>query len=195
MSSAKTLNLLAAAHTYQQQARKVVLVKPSLDDRFGKDCIQSRAGLEKKADILLSKTDRLSPNQFRGVDCILVDEVQFLNPLQVEDLRAISIEANVPVICYGLRTDFKSKLFEGSKRLMELADAIEEVKTTCNFCSKKAIFNMKFINGKPSLRGPQVDLGAEEKYLAACGKCYFEKLGKEEKHLPKREKPIQEASL
>jgi thymidine kinase len=195
MSSAKTLNLLAAAHTYQQQARKVVLIKPSLDDRFGKESIQSRAGLEKKADILLSKTDRLTPQEFNGIDCILVDEVQFLNPLQVEDLRAISIEANVPVICYGLRTDFKSKLFEGSKRLMELADAIEEVKTTCNFCSKKAIFNMKFINGKPSLRGPQVDLGAEEKYLAACGRCYYEKLNTQSASSQKTLSKASEATL
>lgn len=180
MGSAKTLNLLAVAHNYQQQARKVLLIKPSLDDRFGAEEIQSRAGLVKKADILLEKDNKVPANEIIGTDCILVDEVQFLTPEQIDQLREISLLSNIPVICYGLRTDFKSNLFPGSQRLLELADSIEEIKTTCSFCTKKAIFNMKFVGGKATLAGPQVDLGAEEKYLAACGKCYYEKLKESE---------------
>lgn len=178
MGSAKTLNLLAVAHNYQQQNRKVLLVKPSVDKRFGDEEIQSRAGLVKKADILLNDGTLIPLNSLEKCDCVLVDEVQFLNPLQIEQLRNISLNLNIPVICYGLRTDFKSALFPGSQRLLELADSIEEIKTTCNFCTKKAVFNMKFVNGKASLAGPQVDLGAEEKYMAACGKCYYQELEK-----------------
>lgn len=178
MGSAKTLNLLAVAHTYQQQGRKVLLVKPALDKRFSEEEIQSRAGLVKKADVLLKQEDRLVPKQLEGVDCVLVDEVQFLTPKHIEQFREISTDKNIPVICYGLRTDFKTKLFAGSQRLLELADAIEEVKTTCSFCRKKAIFNMKFIDGQASLRGPQVDLGTEEKYLAVCPSCFEAQLKK-----------------
>lgn len=176
MGSAKTLNLLAVAHNYAQQNKKVVLMKPKLDERFGAQVIQSRAGLSKNADVLLEPETQLNPEDFRGVDCILVDEAQFLSRSVVDQLREITQTQNIPIICYGLRTDFRSHLFEGSKRLIEVSDAIEEVKTTCAFCNKKAIFNLKRVNGKAVIGGPVVDLGADEKYYPVCHAHYEKEL-------------------
>ena len=176
VGSAKTLNLLAVAHNYNQQGKKVFLIKPELDTRFGLENIRSRAGLERKADLLVHPDTLLDYHQFEGVECILVDEAQFLAAAVIDQLRQLTSVLNIPVICYGLRSDFRGILFEGSKRLMEIADAIEEIKTTCAFCNKKAIYNLKLLNGKPTLAGPSIDLGAEEKYLPACYPCYAEKL-------------------
>lgn len=177
VGSAKTLNLLAVAHNYRQQGKQVFLLKPSLDNRFGKAMIRSRAGLEKAADLLVEDDTVLDSSKFGDIDCILVDEAQFISPALVDQLRLLTHERNIPVICYGLRTDFKTQLFPGAQRLMELADSIEEIKTTCAFCNKKAIYNLKFSDGRPTLVGPSVDLGSEEKYLPACHVCYCEKLG------------------
>ncbi|MEK7485222.1 MAG: thymidine kinase [Planctomycetota bacterium] len=176
MGSAKTLNLLAVAHNYSQQNKKVILMKPKLDERFGSEIIHSRAGLSKKADVLLEPATRLNPEDFRGVDCILVDEAQFLSKSVIDQLREITQTQNIPIICYGLRTDFRSHLFEGSQRLIEVSDTIEEIKTTCAFCNKKAIFNLKHVNGKAVVGGPVVDLGAEEKYYPVCYVHYEKEL-------------------
>ena len=172
MNSAKTLNLLAVAHNYEYQGKKVVLVKPALDIRFGEREIRSRAGLLNKADFLVRRDTVFDENQFEGAHCILVDEAQFLSNHVVEQFREISWKKNIPVICYGLRTDFKSRLFEGSKRLLELADTIEEIKTTCSYCNKKAIMNLKHVNGRAISDGPSIELGADEKYSPACYQCY-----------------------
>lgn len=176
VGSAKTLNLLAVAHNYMQQGKKVTLVKPALDVRFGRESIRSRAGLDKPADLLVEPDTRLDPADFAGVDCVLVDEAQFLSPALVEQLRGITRNPGRPVICYGLRTDFRGRLFAGAARLMELADSIEEIKTTCAYCNRKAILNLKLLDGQATLQGPTVDLGAEEKYLPVCWGCYEEKL-------------------
>jgi thymidine kinase len=176
MSSAKTLNLLAVAHNYRSQGKRVLLMKPRLDDRFSAAAIVSRAGLEAQADVLLEPNTTLDPARFDGLHCVLVDEAQFLSESLVEQLRRISLVMNVPVICYGLRTDFRTHLFPGSKRLMELADAIEEVKVTCQWCNRKAVFNMRLVDGKPTRQGPQVLLGAEESYVPTCCRCYFDRL-------------------
>jgi thymidine kinase len=156
VGSAKTLNLLAVAHNYQQQGKIVVLIKPKLDTRFGANAIKSRAGLEKDAHLLVTDDTVLDRSDFRDVACVLVDEAQFLSAAFVDQLRAITLELNVPVICYGLRTDFRTQLFEGARRLLEVADAVEEVKTTCYFCNRKAVF-------------------VEDKYLPVCAACYSEK--------------------
>lgn len=177
MGSAKTLNLLAVAHSYQLQEKKVLILKPGLDTRFGADLVKSRAGLEKRADLLVSESTRLSDELIENVMCILVDEAQFLAPVFVEHLRMVSRDRNIPVICYGLRTDFRTELFPGTKRLMELSDAIEEVKSTCNYCNRKAIFNMRLVNGRGVFEGPQVLLGAEETYHPVCATCYHERMG------------------
>jgi thymidine kinase len=176
VGSAKTLNLLAVAHNYRQQGKHVLLIKPELDSRFGKENIKSRAGLEMEADVLVSSGTDLLALDFKNVSCILVDEAQFLSMEHIDQLREIAHQKGVPVICYGLRTDFRTKLFPGSLRLMELADSIEEVKATCYYCNRKSILNVKHVNGQATLDGPTVQLGAEEKYFPVCYKCYREQI-------------------
>ncbi len=178
VGSAKTLNLVAVAHNYRQQGKKILLLKPELDSRFGRDQIKSRAGLEMQADILVQPDSNLLYLDFEGINCLLVDEAQFLSKQNIDQLRAITLVKSIPVICYGLRTDFKSRLFEGSSRLMELADSIEEVKATCHFCNRKSILNLRHSGGKACLDGPSVQLGAEESYLPVCFTCYVHELQK-----------------
>ena len=173
VNSAKTLNLLAVAHNYRQQGKRALIVKPALDTRWGKEWITSRAGPKMPADLVLFDSGVISAADIDRVSCVLVDEAQFLSLFVIEQLADIAHgEPNIPVICYGLRTDFKTKLFPAAARLLELADTIEEIKTTCQFCEKKAIFNLKFVDGVATREGPSVDLGAEEKYSPACAACY-----------------------
>jgi thymidine kinase len=174
MDSAKSMNLLAVAHNYRKQGKRVLLVKPRLDSRFGSDKIASRSGLEATADLMIDEDTVLDPRDFAELDCVLVDEAQFLPPQVIEDLRRITVDPGVPVICYGLRTDFRTRLFPGAQRLMELADRIEEVKVTCQYCAKKAICNLRFVNGTPTVRGPQIQLGADEQYAPVCWNHYDE---------------------
>jgi thymidine kinase len=174
MDSAKSMNLLAVAHNYRKQGKRVVLMKPRLDTRFGAEKISSRSGLEATADVMIDEDSVLDPRDFAGLDCVLVDEAQFLPPSVIDDLRRITVDPGVPVICYGLRTDFKTKLFPGAQRLMELADGIEEVKVTCQYCQRKAICNLRFVNGAPTVEGPQIQLGAEESYAPVCWAHYDE---------------------
>lgn len=176
VGSAKTLNLLAVAHNYRQQQKKILLFRPLLDTRFGKSNIKSRAGLEAEADILIETDTNLLQCDFAGIDCILVDEAQFLSAAVIDQLREITLSKNVPIICYGLRTDFRTRLFEGSARLMEIADSIEEVKSTCHYCNRKAIMNLKHVDGRATIDGPSIQLGAEERYYPTCFKCYTAKL-------------------
>jgi thymidine kinase len=179
VGSAKTLNLLAVAHNYRQQDKRVLIVKPGLDTRFGANQVRSRAGLEQDADIVLQCGETIDESLLSKVDCLLVDECQFLETQVIDQLRAITVGHNIPVICYGLRTDFRRHLFPGSQRLLELADTIEEVKTTCAFCNRKGIYNLKIVNGRAvgdavpqADSGPVIDLGCEEKYLPSCPACY-----------------------
>jgi thymidine kinase len=176
MGSAKTMNMLAVAHNYRSQGKRVTLLKPRLDTRFSDKAIVSRSGLRLDADLLLERATVLDPRDFEGLACVLVDEAQFLSAAVVEQLRGLTLRPGVPVICYGLRTDFQSHLFEGAKRLMELADSIEEVKVTCQFCNRKAILNMRFVGGEPTLSGEQIVLGGDESYAPACFACFDERL-------------------
>jgi len=175
MGSAKTLNLLAVAHNYRSQDKRVLVMKPRLDDRFGTDVVESRAGLRVNADILLDRATQLDAKQFDGIDCVLVDEAQFLSAEVVEQLRELTLNPGLPVICYGLRTDFQTHLFEGSTRLLELADSIEEVKVTCQYCNRKAIFNMRLLDDRPTVEGDQVQIGGDESYVPVCHTCYRRK--------------------
>lgn len=174
VGSAKTLNLLAVAHNYKQQHKNVLLIKPEIDTRFGANVIKTRAGLEAPADIIVAADGELRLPPLHLVSCILVDEVQFLPIVAIEKLHAIAHAKthSVPVICYGLRTDFRLQLFPATKRLFELADTIEEIKTTCTDCDRKAVFNLKLQAGQPVLDGPTIELGSEEKYLPVCANCY-----------------------
>lgn len=176
VGSAKTLNLLAVAHNYKQQEKKILLIKPKIDNRFGQEQIKSRAGLEMNADILVDENTKLLKHNWEEISCILVDEAQFLSASHIEELRELTVTQNIPVICYGLRTDFRARLFEGSLRLMELADRIEEVKATCHYCHRKSIMNLRHMNGLACLDGPSIQLGAEESFYPACYACYTEQL-------------------
>ena len=177
MGSAKTLNLLAVRHNYELQGKRVVLIKPRTDDRFVAQTVRSRAGLEHEADLLVEEDTDFPASFFQGLHCVLVDEGQFLSPRTVERLRDATREFNVPVIAYGLRTDFATRLFPGSQRLLELADAIEEIKTTCMFCNRKAVFNLRHgSDGKAIIDGPQVLLG-DATYSPVCHGCYVERVG------------------
>jgi thymidine kinase len=172
VGSAKTLNLLAVAHNYRQQGKQILLMKPAIDTRFGRDIIATRAGLSMPADVVIEPSGFWATPPLHDYACILVDEVQFLRTEDIDILSAICRGHDIPVICYGLRTDFRKNAFPASQRLFEIADSLEEVKTTCHYCLRKAIFNLKLVDGVASVTGPNVDLGCEEKYLPTCAKCY-----------------------
>lgn len=178
VGSAKTLNLLAVAHNYERQGKRVLVVKPAVDTRDGERRVASRAGLGRDADLVVSDADVLPRERFRGLDAVLVDEAQFLAPAVVDQLRDITLDPGVPVICYGLRTDFRSELFPGAKRLLEVADSIEEVKTTCAFCGRKAIFNLRVVDGVATTDGPSVQIGGHESYRAVCHRHRKEQLAR-----------------
>jgi thymidine kinase len=168
--------LVRDLHNYRSQGKRVMLLKPRLDMRFASKAIVSRSGSTIDADVLLDRDSRLEPHDFEGLACVLVDEAQFLSEPVIEQLRGLTLRPGVRVICYGLRTDFQSHLFEGSKRLLELADSIKEIKVTCQFCNRKAILNMRLVNGAPTLSGEQIVLGGEESYAPACFTCFQERL-------------------
>ena len=176
VGSAKTLNLLAVAHQYERQGKRVLVLKPAFDTRFSAVEIVSRSGLKRSADRVLGEGEIPPADSAAEVDCVLVDEAQVLTQAQVETLRDWTLALGVPVICYGLRTDFRSRLFEGSQRLLELADTIEEIKTTCAWCNRKATQNLKYVDGRASLDGSVRRLGSEERYQAVCYRHYREQL-------------------
>jgi thymidine kinase len=178
VGSAKTLNLLAVAHNYEKQGKRVVTVKPAIDTRYGVETIGSRAGLSRKADIIIGEgyESAIARNLLTDCSCILVEEAQFFAADFIDSLRDIADSLDIPVICYGLRASFKNRLFEGSLRLMELSDSIEEVKTTCYFCNKKAIFNGKMVDGRFVSDGNSIEIGGDEKYFPLCAGCYNSKV-------------------
>lgn len=182
MESGKSVFLLMNAHSFETRNIGILCMKPSVDDREGIDTIKSRMGIEREClavypsydiyKIIESCITKTDPND-TPLQWILVDECQFLTSKQVEQLRRIVDDFNINVKCYGLRTDFKTKLFEGSKRLFELADDIEEMKISCN-CGRKAIFNVRFNeNGQVVTNGEQILIGGEDKYRPMCSKCYM----------------------
>lgn len=175
MNSNKTTNLLMLAHNYISQNKKVLLVKPIIDNKICEDIIKCRLVLEKKADVLIDYKYNLLGNiiDYSKYNIVLVDEVQFLTEKQIEQLRIITLK--VPVICYGLKSDYKTHLFPGSKRLIELADNIEEIKTICVFCNQKSNINLKYSNGKIIKYGSdEIEIGSKEKYISSCWKCWYE---------------------
>jgi thymidine kinase len=176
VSSAKTLNLLAVAHQYERQGKRVLVLKPTLDTRYSERGVVSRAGLERDADLTLDADATLTARDVEGVACVLVDEAQFLSEHVVEQLRELTLTAEVSVIAYGLRTDFRGRLFDGSRRLLELADSIEEIKTTCAECNAKAVFNLKIVDGHPTADGPAVELGGDDLYRGVCYRHYHDHL-------------------
>ena len=175
MGSSKTAQALITKYNYEENDMKVWLIKPSADTRDGVNILRSRIGLQAEVEIASPETDiyRRYQEAFAGnCDAVIVDECQFLTPEQIDQLRAIVDDYNVPVMCFGLRTDFQTKLFPGSRRLMELADAIQEIKTICD-CSAKATVNARIdSDGYIVTEGAQVVLGGNDSYIAMCHRCY-----------------------
>src|SRR5574344_1142624 len=179
MNSGKTTLLLQVAHNYEERGMKVAILKPGIDTK-GDNKILTRIGLERKVDHIILKDEKLSIylNKInKDIVCILVDESQFLTRDQVDELFMFSKLKDVPVICYGLRTDFKTMAFPGSLRLFEVADEMEELYTICR-CGKKAKFNGRKVNGEFTSSGDQVAIDGEAnvEYESLCGKCYLEKV-------------------
>jgi len=173
MNSSKTANALMTHFNYAEVGQKALLCKTEADTRDGARILRSRIGLEMEC-ILLEELQRMSEDEIRGYDCIIVDEVQFATCEQIDFLSDIVDFMEVPVVCYGLRADFQNKLFPGSERLLAIADTISEVKTVC-WCGKKATCNARY-NADGIIRtGEQVMLGANENYVALCRKHF--KLG------------------
>ncbi|MCR4676767.1 MAG: thymidine kinase [Sphaerochaetaceae bacterium] len=173
MGSSKSAQALITKFNYEERGMKVWLVKPSTDTRDGFDMIRSRIGLEDKADVILPDTDiySLFKEKHPDVEVIISDESQFFTPGQIDQLRDIVDDFNIPVLCFGLRTDFRTEAFPGSLRLLELADSITEIKTICS-CGRKATVNARVIGGKVVVDGPQVYLGGNDSYVAMCHRCW-----------------------
>ena len=175
MGSSKTAQALITKYNYEENDMKVWLIKPSADTRDGAATLRSRIGLEAAVEVIPPEVDiyaRFLGSRIRRCDVIIVDECQFMTEKQIEQLRAIVNEQNVPVLCFGLRTDFLTRLFPGSRRLMELADVIEEIKTMCD-CGAKATVNARISDGYIVTEGAQVVLGGNDSYIAMCHRCYI----------------------
>lgn len=177
MNCGKTTLLLQAAHNYEERGMKVLILKPGIDTK-GEDTIVSRIGISKKVDHIIDENENL--NEYlnsisNDTKCVFVDEAQFLKKDQVDELFMFTKYRNIPVICYGLRSDFKTLSFPGSARLFELADDMEELYTICR-CGKRAKFNARKVNGKFTTSGAQVAIDGQDDvcYESLCGKCYLD---------------------
>lgn len=177
MNSSKSAQLLMTKYNYEQKGFKVFLMKPAVDTRSVGE-IRSRIGLSSKCLTFDKESNLCNFINENANDCnvVIVDEVQFCTDEQIEQLKEISYTK--PTFCYGLKTDFRSQLFEGSKRLLELADSIAEIKSVCK-CGRKAIINARILNGKVVSCGNVVEIGSEEKYEAMCYNCWKSRLDKQ----------------
>jgi thymidine kinase len=179
MNSGKSTHLMQVAHNYEERGMNVLIIKSSTDKKGG-DKLVSRLGVERTVDLLIKKDENVFEKVSNWIElksnihCILVDEVQFLESYQIDQLFEIAIVKDIPVICYGLRTDFQMNGFEGSKRLLLIAHSIEEMKTICN-CGNKAILNGRKINGRFVFEGEQIaiDNVDDVEYESLCGDCYI----------------------
>ena len=180
MGSSKTAQALTTKFNYEERGMTVWLIKPSADTRDGADIIKSRIGLWQKADVIAPSDDIVEKFRTHGkVDVIISDEANFFTPEQIDGLRYIVDEFDVPVLCFGLRTDFLTHTFPGSHRLLELADSIAEIKTICS-CGSKATVNARLdANMNIVTEGDQVMIGGNETYIAMCHRCWREKIRKQ----------------
>ena len=182
MGCSKTAQALITKFNYEERNMKVLLLKPAIDDRDGANTVKSRIGLEKEA-IAVKEDENLYEKYTREhADCnvIIVDECQFLTPEQVDQLSDIVIQKDIPVLCFGLATDFMTHLFPGSKRLFEIAESISEIKSVCT-CGAKATVNARIDdNGKIITEGSQVCIGGNDRYVAMCRRCWLKRRAKQE---------------
>ena len=179
MGSSKTAQALITKFNYEERGMRVWLIKPALDDRDGVATLRSRVGLSAEATVIAAEDDVAQRwrNESRS-DVIIGDEAQFFTPEQIDQLRELVDEEEIPVLCFGLRTDFRTKLFPGSARLLELADSITEIKTICD-CGAKATVNARIFDGKVVTEGAQVMLGGNDSYLAMCHRCWKKRIARE----------------
>ena len=180
MGSSKTAQALITKFNYEERGMKVWLIKPSIDNRDGANIIRSRIGLEAFADVMTPETDifALFEESHRDSDVIITDECQFFTPEQIDQLRRIVDVYDIPVMCFGLRTDFLTHLFPGSRRLFEVADSITEIKTICS-CGSKATVNARIDEaGNVVTTGSQILIGGNDSYIAMCHKCWKKAAGK-----------------
>lgn len=183
MNSGKSTALLQVAHNYEERGQRVVLVKPRIDVR-GDDKVISRLGVTRKVDILLDADDdfearfrEVEAQQEEPVAAVLIDEAQFLAPAQVDAMLRLAVLSGIPVLAYGIRTDFRTHAFPGAARLMELAHSMEELKTICR-CGRKAIFNARKVDGRFVFAGEQVAIdGVASTYESLCADCYLRESG------------------
>ncbi|MGT2887368.1 thymidine kinase [Streptococcus didelphis] len=175
MNSGKTIEILKVAHNYEEQDKPVVIMTSAIDTRDGFGIVSSRIGMKREAVPISDDMDIFA--YIEGLDfkpyCILIDECQFLSKQNVYDLARVVDDLQVPVMAFGLKNDFQNELFEGSKYLLLLADKIEEIKTICQYCSKKATMVLRTENGKPVYQGAQIQIGGNETYIPVCRKHYF----------------------
>jgi len=179
MSSGKSTNLLMVAHNYEEQGKDVLIYTSAVDTRSKENSVESRIGINKPAkvihentNVLLSAVDYINQNKGKDVYCILIDEAQFLSKEHIIQLAQIVDELHIPVIAYGLKNDFSNNLFEGSESLLIYADKIEELKTICTFCDKRATMNLRTDEeGNPLYEGEQIQVG-DELYIPVCRRHY-----------------------
>jgi len=181
MNSGKTIDLIRTMYNYEENKYKVLLLKPSIDTK-GDNKIVTRVGLSRKVDFLINEHDsiiELLKGNLEDIECIFIDEAQFLNQGQIDELFIITKAVDIPVICYGLRNNFKLESFEGSKRLLEIADSLEEFKTLC-FCGDIARYVGRKVNGKFVVEGNEIVIDGENdiEYIPLCGKHYLENVTK-----------------
>ena len=180
MGSSNTANALITKFNYEERGMRVWLIKPSIDNRDGADAVKSRIGLYANAYVVTPDKDLIEEyKNHKDINVIIADECQFLTPDQIDDLRKIVDEYDIPVLCFGLRTDFLTHLFPGSRRLFEVADSISEIKTICT-CGKKAIINARIDeNGKIVTEGDQILIGGNDSYVAMCHSCWQQQIKKQ----------------
>ena len=181
MGSSKTAQALITRFNYMELGMSVWLIKPSVDTRDGADVIKSRIGLEARAQVITPEQDIIAEYQKQpGHDVIIADEAQFFTPAQIDQLRQLVDEEDIPVLCFGLRTDFLTHFFPGAQRLMELADSLTEIKTVCA-CGRKATVNARIDEtGRIITQGDQVFLGGNDSYVAMCHKCWKQRIREQE---------------
>jgi thymidine kinase len=180
MGSSKTANALITKFNYEERGMKVWLIKPSIDTRDGAGIVKSRIGLAASAEVITPERDLYTAFcEKKNCHVIIADECQFFTAEQIDQLRRIVDELNIPVLCYGLRTDFLTHLFEGSRRLLEVADSVTEIKTICS-CGDKAIVNARVDTmGRIVTEGGQIMLGGNDSYVAMCHRCWKKAIAKQ----------------
>lgn len=176
MNSGKSIEILKVAHNYEEQGKSVVIFTSGLDTRAGVGVIESRIGLKRDALPIRDDTDVFEYVKQNDADaaCVLIDEAQFLQKKHILQLTKIVDELNIPVMTFGLKNDFQNHLFEGSQNLLIYADKLEEMKTICWFCKKKATMNLRIHDGQPVYEGEQVMIGGNESYYPVCRRHYFD---------------------